>query len=118
MFGPADLSVFGFLSQSENGEVAFGVTQDGDPRLIAASPVTYITSEDPPFLILQGNMDTIVPPDQSQEFYDRLTAAGVEATLVMVQNAGHGFAPVGGAISPTRHQLTQMIVDFFTQHLK
>ncbi len=118
MFGPSDLAVPGFIAQSDNGGVTFGVTQDGDPRLVAASPVTYITPDDPPFLILQGDADTVVPPEQSQEFYDRLTATGVEATLVMVKNAGHGFAPTGGPISPTRQEITQMVVDFFNQHLK
>ena len=119
MFGPADLAVFGFLTHSENGGIVFGVTQDGDPRLVAASPVTYITPDDPPFLILQGDADTIVPPEQSQEFYDRLTTAGVEATLVMVKNAGHGFVQTGGKpISPSRQEITQIMVNFFNQHLK
>ncbi len=119
MFGPADLAVSGFIAHSDNEAVVFGVTQDGDPRLVEASPVTYITPDDPPFLILQGEADTVVPPEQSQEFYDRLTAAGVEATLVMVKNAGHGFTPTGnGPISPTRQELTQDVVNFFIQHLK
>jgi dipeptidyl aminopeptidase/acylaminoacyl peptidase len=50
--------------------------------------------------------------------YDRLKAAGVPATLVMVKNAGHGFDPVGGEISPTREELTKMIGDFFDRYLR
>lgn len=119
MFGPADLAVPRFITHSNNGAVVFDVSRDGDPRLVAASPVTYITPNDPPFLILQGEADMVVPPEQSLEFYERLTAAGVEATLTMVKNAGHGFAPTGsGPISPSREELTQDVVNFFIQHLK
>jgi acetyl esterase/lipase len=51
------------------------------------------TPDDPPFLILQGDKDTIVPMQQSQILYDKLRADGVDATLVIVKNAGHLFAP-------------------------
>ena len=82
-----------------------------------ASPVTYVTSDDPPFLILQGEKDDLVPPDQSRELYGRLQAAGVPATLVTVKNAGHGFTPEGGTISPSLAELNEMIIDFFTREL-
>jgi len=119
-FGPSDLTVSSFDTE-ENGNNAvevFGTDDPNDPALAAASPVTYITSDDPPFLILHGNKDTAVPIAQSQILYDQLTAAGVPATFVIVRNAGHGFAPTGGTISPTRQEISQMVVNFFNQHLK
>ncbi|MBI4788346.1 MAG: alpha/beta hydrolase [Chloroflexi bacterium] len=119
LFGPSDLTASGFIqSQAKLGKEVFGVTSPRDPILAQASPVTYITKDDPPFLILQGDQDTTVPPAQSQELYDRLQAAGVPATLVMVKNAGHSFAPVGGAISPSLADLAKMTADFFDKHLK
>jgi dipeptidyl aminopeptidase/acylaminoacyl peptidase len=69
-------------------------------------------------LILQGAEDDLVPPLQSQLLYDQLKAAGVPATLVMVQNAGHGFQPVGGEPDPGLRELVRMVVDFFDQYLK
>lgn len=87
-------------------------------ELKSASPVTYITKDDPPFLIFQGELDTTVPTHQSQELYDRLTATGVPASLVMVKNAGHSFTPVGGPISPTRPEITRMMADFFDKQLR
>ena len=43
----------------------------------------------PPFLILHGDADTLVPYDHSQRLYDRLTACGYEADLVRVEGAPH-----------------------------
>jgi arylsulfatase A-like enzyme/dienelactone hydrolase len=117
MFGPADLTAFADTTGTR-GQIVFGATSRDDPVLGRASPVTYISPDDPPFLILHGEKDQTVPPSQSQILYERLQAAGVPATLVVVKNAGHGFSPVGGAISPTRDELARMIADFFDQHLK
>ncbi len=50
-----------------------------DPILAKASPVTYITPDDPPFLILHGDMDPVVPYTQSQILHDRLVAGGVSS---------------------------------------
>ncbi len=118
LFGPADLPAMLNERALVIGQTVFGATSRDDPILVKASPVTYITPDDPPFLILQGDKDNTVPPEQSQILYDKLKAAGVTATLVIVKNAGHGFAPSGGDISPSRAELTKMIGNFFDQHLK
>lgn len=112
MFGPADLTV-----EFPGGYGRLGDTVFGGFDAALASPVTYVTSDDPPFLILHGDKDELVPFAQSESFYARLQAAGVPSELVVVKNAGHGFAPTGGAISPTRAQITQMVVEFFNQYL-
>jgi acetyl esterase/lipase len=118
LFGPADLTVEQFTETQANiVRGVFGAQAPGDPVLAKASPVTYISKDDPPFLILQGDKDTTVPPSQSQELYDRLKAGGVTATLVIVKNAGHGFAPAGGAISPSLAELAKVTVDFFDRYL-
>ncbi len=119
LFGPSDLTAPDITGLARPlAARVFGVTSPNDPKLVQASPVTYISRDDPPFLILQGDRDQTVPMSQSQELYDRLVAAGVEAKLVIVRNAGHGFIPVGGRISPGRSELTRMIADFFDEHLK
>ncbi|MEW6404428.1 MAG: alpha/beta hydrolase [Chloroflexota bacterium] len=113
MFGPTDLTLQFSDEQTQRASHVF--TED---QLVMASPVTYITPDDPPFLILQGDKDRVVPPEQSQVLYDRLVGGGVEAQLVMVENAGHGFNPVDGEISPKRAELALMILSFFSQHLQ
>lgn len=119
MFGPSDLTrefEGGAIGQALGTRV-FGTSDSESEILKIASPVTHISVDDPPFLILHGDSDELVPPWQSQELYDQLTAAGVPATLVMVKNAGHGFSPQGGEVSPTHQEINRMIIDFFRQEL-
>jgi acetyl esterase/lipase len=59
-------------------------------RARAASPITYVTRDDPPFLILHGTSDCQVPHSQSQRLYDALRAAGVAAQLHLLPDVGHG----------------------------
>ena len=117
MFGPTD------LTQSFNGanrrilEQVFGAADSGSDILKRASPVSHVSNDDPPFLILHGEKDRLVPISQSQELYDQLKLAHVPATLIVVKNAGHGFARVAGRISPTRSEITKIIADFFDRDL-
>jgi len=56
-----------------------------------ASPVTHASPDDPPFLLVHGDRDPMVPLDQSERLHRALTAAGVDSTLYVVRGAGHGF---------------------------
>jgi acetyl esterase/lipase len=118
-FGPADLTAADWgLSRSATASQVFGATSPNDPVLVSASPVTYVTPDDPPFLIQHGEKDAVVPLSQSQILLARLLAAGVPASLTVVENAGHGFAATGGAISPTRLELSRQLADFFDRYVK
>ncbi len=62
------------------------------PRLVQlADPVHYVRSGSPPFLILHGQADTLIPADQSRYLFEALSDAGCDATLVLFQNLKHGF---------------------------
>ncbi|RIL01954.1 hypothetical protein DCC78_08920 [bacterium] len=118
MFGAGDMTVeFNGASQAILTGV-FGVESRPSEVLAKASPVTWASSDDPPFLLLHGEKDKLVPLSQSQVLHDALMKAGTEPELVVVKNAGHGFAPTGGAISPTRTEISAMIAAFFAEHLK
>ena len=63
------------------------------PDLVAqANPETYITLDDPVFLIQHGTKDGNVPTQQSQEFYSKLVdILGEESvSLTLLDGAGHG----------------------------
>jgi acetyl esterase/lipase len=57
-----------------------------------ASPETYITPDDPPFLIQHGTLDPLVPTQQSVDFAAALTKilGNGKVTLILMPNAGHG----------------------------
>ena len=55
----------------------------------AASPVTHVTSGAPPFLLVHGDADVMVPVRQSERLHDALQAAGARSTLELVPGYGH-----------------------------
>ena len=117
MYGTTELATGGANVTKYFGDW-FGTPNPSAENLRKASPITYVSADSAPFLILHGEKDDMVPPSQSQVFYQRLKAAGVTATLVMVKNAGHGFRPAGGPIYPSEEEITRMVADFFDKHLK
>ncbi len=118
MFGPVDLTRdFVGEASARIGQQVFGALTAGDPVLSAASPVSYITPDDPPFLILHGAIDPLVPVSQSQAFHEQLVAAGVPASLVVVENAGHGFPDVP-EMHPSQAELADLITAFLNEQLR
>jgi acetyl esterase/lipase len=117
LFGPADLTVSAWPSDPTQVITAvFGVAPgSASDTLAKASPVTWVSHDDPPFLILHGDADQTVPLSQSQAFAAKLQAAGVPATFVMVHGGPHGLADPRE--QPAPDQLVAMIVDFFTSTL-
>ena len=55
-----------------------------------ASPVTYVSSDDPPFLLMHGDKDEQVDFAQSEEMEAKLKAAGVTVKLLRIPGAMHG----------------------------
>lgn len=55
-----------------------------------ASPMTYVTKDDPPFLIQHGLLDCLVPYTQSVALHRKLEEAGVQSTLILVPRGDHG----------------------------
>jgi acetyl esterase/lipase len=55
-----------------------------------ASPITWVSPDDPPFHIVHGTSDCTVPPLQSETFHAALVGAGVDSSLTLIPGAGHG----------------------------
>lgn len=113
-WGPIDLTAAGWSKTAvQIGQIVFRISLGTQAdTLSVASPVSYVHAGEPPFLIIQGTSDQLVPPTQSSELRDRLVAAGDVATLVDVSNAAHELRPAGGVISPTVNALTTQTVAF------
>jgi alpha-L-fucosidase 2 len=55
------------------------------------SPQTWVTDDAPPFLMIHGTADQVVPFDQSEAMCGALKDAGVSCELFAVPGAGHGM---------------------------
>jgi acetyl esterase/lipase len=56
-----------------------------------ASPISHVTAQAPPFLLVHGTTDWLVPYAQSEQLHAALTAVGVDSRLVPVEGAEHIF---------------------------
>ncbi|MDH3942901.1 MAG: alpha/beta hydrolase fold domain-containing protein [Anaerolineae bacterium] len=117
LFAPSD---FSFSCKDDLVSYIFGASSCKDTgTLLLASPLSYVGSNAPPFLLIHGEKDRIVPIKHSRVLYRALTDAGAPyVTLVEVENGGHGFQAVGGKLNPTKSQISKLLIDFFVQYLK
>ncbi len=66
----------------------------GDPKEVPdqytkASPLTYVSADDPPVLFMQGDADTSCPPAQAELLAKKASAVGMPFSLVIEKGAGH-----------------------------
>lgn len=113
-FGPTDMA---FCHENSSVAWIFRLVMGGTPEEAgecykAASPITYVSEDDPPVLTLQGDQDALVPVEQARTLDAKMKAAGASHTLMVFEGQGHGF---GG-----EHQQKAMnaMWEFFDQHLK
>jgi acetyl esterase/lipase len=117
-FGPTDfLQMNKFRSniahdeaRSPESQLIGGPIQENKDAAAKANPIAYIGRFEapPPFLIMHGTRDELVPFNQSELLRDALQAAHANVTLYPVNNAGHGF---GGEqnIAPVREFLARVL---------
>ncbi|HET7559836.1 MAG TPA: alpha/beta hydrolase [Limnochordia bacterium] len=114
MFGPTDL-----LDTSDSDTFARVIMRlvlgNSPAKRRSASPVDYVASGDPPFLILHGAKDTTIPPRHSQELAQRLAAVGTPVDLVLVKGAAHELNAPGE--EPSAAELVKRVTDFFVRTL-
>jgi acetyl esterase/lipase len=73
------------------GQFVCGAATCPEATVRAASPITYVSHSSPPMLLIHGSADRTVPTDQSVEMHRALTAAGVQAKLVIIPGVDHSF---------------------------
>ncbi|MHB1037044.1 MAG: alpha/beta fold hydrolase [Pirellulales bacterium] len=74
------------------------------------SPITHVSKDDAPTLIIHGDADTLVPIQQSQLIVAKFKEVGVPAELVVKPGAGHGWLTLGADM--------KTIADWFDKYLK
>lgn len=114
-FGPTDFLVMDSCGSSMvhdapdslESSLIGGPIQNNPDKCALANPITYIDANDPPFLIIHGDADPLVPHCQSELLYNALQKANVPSQFVLVPNGQHG---PGLFID----QYFKMMADFFT----
>lgn len=120
MAGPADIVQFYQTVANSNEEMPRiakssieqflgGPIEKTRAKAIAASPTTYASKDDAPFLIIHGENDKSIPVEQAEILAQKLKEGGVDTTLDIEKGRGHG---VGGPA------FSSEIIDFFNKHLK
>lgn len=81
-----------------------------------ASPLYQIIPSDvPPFLLLHGDKDTIVHPEQTQSFYNKLASVNKQTRYISVKDAGHYFT---ATTTPSNKQIRDMVTAWFEKYLR
>jgi acetyl esterase/lipase len=87
-----------------------------DPkRFRDAAPVTHVTADDPPFLLIHGDADKTVPYSQSEAMEAALKKAGVTVKLVRVPGGDHGSDFPGNT---QKMDWPAMALEWFDTYLK
>jgi acetyl esterase/lipase len=112
--GPSDFLAFGLAAPRMNqpGQPVFklfgGPLKENEALAKQASPITHVTKDDPPFLIVHGTDDKTVTIRQAELLHAAQKAAGVETTFVKIEGGGHG---IGGP------EIEARVRAFFDKHL-
>ena len=114
-FGPSDLwrlaakdsQQYAILSLLLGGPVA-----DNWDKARAASPLSQVKKGDPPFLIMHGDRDSLVPLEQSVLLDAALRKVGVESHLIVLRGADHFTQEFN---TP---EVLETVAGFFDKHLK
>ena len=104
-------------SQSSPESAYLGVTvgsAEAEAAVKAASPQTYISADDPAFMIQHGTADTNIPITQSIDFANLLTETiGAENVIFeQLEGAGHGTSEFSTAENVAK------VLDFLDSQLK
>lgn len=117
-FGPTDflsMDVCGSQmkhnpANSPESSLVGGAIQENPDKCALASPITYVDPKDPPFLILHGDADPLVPHCQSEKLFEALQKAKVKSQFVLVPKAQHGPGLF-------EEKYYKMMTDFFLSEL-
>jgi len=121
-YGMVDLTVGHEAFQKGRGIALLeflGGTYEEQPELYRlASPIRYITRDDPPMLLMHGEYDELVPLAQAEAMHHALQAGEVASELMVIRNAGHSFKPAGsGNPDKSIAELEQIALQFLKRTL-
>ncbi len=99
-------------ANSPESRLIGGAIQENVEKVKCANPITYVTKDAPPFLIVHGEQDPLVPCHQSELLYEALKQAGSDVTFYKIAGAGHGSSEFN------TNMMRAAVQAFFDRHLK
>ena len=90
----------------------FAALQFEDELGASVSPILYVSSDDPPTLLVHGDADALVDFNNSELIHSAFVRHGVETDLVVIEGADHGFRT-----DEDRAQASDALVGWFEEHL-
>lgn len=93
-------------ADSPESELVGGAIQQNKAATARANPITYVSANVPPFLVVHGDADPLVPYGQSVLLVHALKRANVPVDFYTVKDAGHG-----GFTDPMVPTLTRQFLD-------
>jgi acetyl esterase/lipase len=79
-------------------------------KLKQNSPARLVTPQAPPFLLIHGDADPVVPLQQCERMLAVLKRAGVSAELIVKHGGGHPWLTLPDEV--------QVVADWFDRHLE
>lgn len=117
-FGPTDFLTIGdhpsqlkhYDSDSPEARLLGGAIPENREKARSASPIAFVSEDDPPFLFVHGTDDPLVPHQQSVVLHEALRKVKVPCYLITVEGGGHG-----GFRNP---QIERTVDAFFETYLR
>ena len=81
---------YGPEHKSSSPKLWLGDKANDNEFIKSVSPISYLTKNSPPIFIIHGNVDPIVPYQQSVDLYKKLQELGVKSEFITVEGGGHG----------------------------
>jgi acetyl esterase/lipase len=109
----------GGLNVAENALLRCTPATCSEATVRAVSPASYIDAKDPPFLLIHGDKDAVVPIAQSIDVEAKMKAAGMAVESIYIKGVDHSF--IGATAADTRTatlKATNATFDFFHKTLK
>lgn len=113
LFGPADFETMPQFTSPDSPEARLWgrPTSEALEMARSASPISYLSRDTPPLLILHGDADGVVHLSQSQQLHAAMEKAGAPGELVILPGAGHSHVDVW-------MRKRDHILAFFEQYLR
>lgn len=115
--GPTDWSLLGTMEHKHPAyrqligyEPGTRASQMDEALKTDVSPISFVSSDDPPVMQVHGDNDDIVPVEHAKRMHEQLKQNGVRSELVIIAGADHGVAGAAPQVSERANDFVKTIL--------